>query len=176
MPAGRRRGPGGGGLGGGGRLATHVGPRLRLSPPAVRRLRPMSRSHPGTPGARGPATGNMPACAVPGTADRGAVYPLIPACSRPKSACSARVQGSRGSSGRSRRRRGRSSRRRGLVGRATARARVWGVSSARTQAYNTQEMSMVSPELSYVRICVQASSAFGGSKIREEPLCRFRIS
>ena len=77
-----------GGLGGGGRLATHVGPPLRPFPPAVRRLWTISRSHPGTPGVRGPSTGNM-----------GAVYPLIPAYSRPKSACSARVHGSQGSSG-----------------------------------------------------------------------------
>ncbi len=59
--------------GGGGRLATHVGPPLRLFPPEVRRLWPNSRRHPGTPGARGPSTGNM-----------GAVCPLIPAYSRPK--------------------------------------------------------------------------------------------
>lgn len=52
-------GAGSGGLGGGGRLATHVGPPLRLLPPAVRRLWPIPRSHPGTPGARGPPTGNM---------------------------------------------------------------------------------------------------------------------
>jgi len=88
IPRGGRRGPGGGGFGGGGRLATHVGPPLRLFPPAVRRLWPISRSHPGTPGVRGPSTGNM-----------GAVCPLIPAVARPKSACSARVHGSQGSSG-----------------------------------------------------------------------------
>lgn len=74
--------------GAGGRLATDVGPPLRLFPPAVRRLRPISRSHPGTPGVRGPSTGNM-----------SAVYPLIPAVARPKSACPARVHGSQGSSG-----------------------------------------------------------------------------
>ncbi len=58
-------GPGVGGLGGGGRLATHVGPPLRLFPPAVRRLWPISRSQPGTPGVRGPSTGNMGACIPP---------------------------------------------------------------------------------------------------------------
>ena len=58
-------GPGVGVLGGGGRLATHVGPPLRLFPPAVRRLWPISRSHPGTPVVRGPSTGNMDACIPP---------------------------------------------------------------------------------------------------------------
>jgi len=50
------------GGGEGGRLATHVGRPLRLFPPAVRRLWPISRSYPGTPGVRGPSTGNMGAC------------------------------------------------------------------------------------------------------------------
>ncbi len=72
----------------GGRLATHVGPPLRLFPPVVRRFWPISRSHPGTPGVRGPSTGNM-----------SAVYPVMPPVARLKSACSARVHGSRGSSG-----------------------------------------------------------------------------
>jgi len=80
-------GPGAGGFGRGGRLASPAGPPSCPFPPVVRRFVPVSRSHPVIPGARGPSTGNI-----------GAAYPLIPACSSRNRGCSARIQASRGSS------------------------------------------------------------------------------